>query len=97
MASMFATIFFSLSFGNVLLLSLLLLLVHYLTVIYEFRKMPPGPRTTTVPVLGNVFSLNFKAEKLTDVFQRLVIYEETGLYLVGPWNRSNRPYHATPS
>ena len=90
MASMFGTIYYSLSFGNVLLLSLLLLLLHYLTVIYEFRNTPPGPRTTTLPVLWNVFSLNFKAEKLTDVFQRLAISEETGLYLVGPRNRSFR-------
>ena len=35
--------------------------------------MPPGPRLTTLPVLGNVFSLDFsKMEKLTDAFQRSV-------------------------
>ena len=35
--------------------------------------MPPGPRVTTLPVLGNVFSLDFsKMEKLTDAFQRSV-------------------------
>ena len=58
----------SLTFGNVLLLLLLLLLLHYLMVVYEFRNMPPGPRLTTLPVLGNIFSLDLKAGKLTDAF-----------------------------
>ena len=58
--------------GNVLLLSLLLLLLHYLKVLYEFRSMPPGPRLTAFPVIGNVFSLNTKRAKVTDAFQRLV-------------------------
>ena len=58
----------SVTFGNVLLLLLLLLLLHYLMVVYEFRNMPPGPRLTTLPVLGNIFSLDLKAEKLTDAF-----------------------------
>ena len=64
------TIFSSLTFGNVLLLLLILLMLHYLMVLYEFKDMPPGPRLTTLPVLGNVFSLDAKAEKLTDTFQR---------------------------
>ena len=34
--------------------------------------MPPGPRLTTLPVLGNIFSLDFKADKFTDAFQRSV-------------------------
>ena len=58
----------SVTFGNVLLLLLLLLLLHYLMVVYEFRNMPPGPRLTTLPVVGNIFSLDLKAEKLTDAF-----------------------------
>ena len=72
MASLFATIYDSLSIANVLLVLLLLLLLHYLTVLYQFRGMPPGPRLTTIPVLGNAFSLDFKAEKLTDAFRRSV-------------------------
>ncbi|KAL9969531.1 hypothetical protein ACROYT_G021755 [Oculina patagonica] len=71
MASVFTTIYDSLSFGNVLLLLLLLLMLHYLMVLYEFRNMPPGPRLTTLPVLGNAFSLDFKADKLTGAFQSL--------------------------
>ena len=71
--SLFDTIFTSLTVGNILLLLLLLLMLHYLMVLYEFRNMPPGPRVTTIPVLGNVFSLDSKVEKLGDAFQRSVI------------------------
>ena len=72
MSSVFAAIHDSLSLGNVFLLSLLLFLLHYLMVLYEFRKMPPGPRLSSLPVLGNIFSLEVNAEKLTDAFRRSV-------------------------
>ena len=32
--------------------------------------MPPGPRLMTVPLVGSIFSLDFKAEKLTSAFDR---------------------------
>ena len=67
---MVATIYDSLSLGNVLLLLLLMFILHYLMVLYDFRTMPPGPPLTTLPVLGNIFSLDYKAENLTDAFQR---------------------------
>ena len=72
MASLLAVIYDFASLGNVVLLLLLLCLLHYLMVLYEFRSMPPGPRLTSLPVVGNAFSLDFKAEKLTDAFQRSV-------------------------
>ena len=72
MLSVFAAIHDSLSPGNVFLLSLLLFLLHYLMVLYEFRNMPPGPRLSSLPVLGNIFSLEVNAEKLTDAFRRSV-------------------------
>ena len=72
MASLFATVYDSLSFANVLLVLLMLLLLHYLMVLYDFRNMPPGPRLTALPVLGNVFSLDYKAKKLADAFRRSV-------------------------
>ena len=72
MLSVFAAIHDSLSPGNVFLLSLLLFLLHHLMVLYEFRKMPPGPRLSSLPVLGNIFSLEVNAEKLTDAFRRSV-------------------------
>ena len=68
----FATVYDSLSFSNLLLVLLLLLFLHYLMVLYQFRNMPPGPRLTAIPVLGNIFSLDFKAERLTDAFKRSV-------------------------
>ena len=72
MSSVFAVIHDSLSLGNVFLLSLLVFLLHHLMVLYEFRNMPPGPRLSSLPVLGNIFSLEVNAEKLTDAFRRSV-------------------------
>ena len=34
--------------------------------------MPPGPRLTTLPVLGNIFSLDRKAERFPETFRRSV-------------------------
>ena len=64
-----ASIFDSLTLGNFILFLLLLLMLHYLMVVYEFRNMPPGPRLTTLPVLGNIFSLDLKAEKFTEAIK----------------------------
>ncbi|XP_073243570.1 steroid 17-alpha-hydroxylase/17,20 lyase-like [Porites lutea] len=66
-----ATIYSFLSLGNFLLLLLLLAILHYLMMLYEFRNMPPGPRLTSLPVLGNVLSLDFKAKDLNEAFQSL--------------------------
>ena len=72
MASLIASVYNYLSLGNVFLLLLLLFLLHYLMVLYEFRNMPPGPRLTTLPVLGNIFSLDQKAERFPETFRRSV-------------------------
>ena len=69
-----ATIYSFLSLGNFLLFLLLLAILHYLMILYEFRNMPPGPRLTSLPVLGNVLSLDFKAKDLNEAFQRSVKY-----------------------
>jgi len=53
MAPLFATVYDSLSFLNVPLVLLLLMLLHYLMALYEFRNIPPGPRLTAIPVLRN--------------------------------------------
>ena len=72
MASLIASVYNYLSLGNVFLLLLLLFLLHYLMVLYEFRNMPPGPRLTNLPVLGNMFSLDHKAERFPETFRRSV-------------------------
>ena len=72
MASLLTSVYNYLSLGNVFLLLLLLFLLHYLMVLYEFRNMPPGPRLTTLPVLGNIFSLDHKAERFPETFRRSV-------------------------
>jgi hypothetical protein len=46
------------SIGNVVLVLLLLLLLSYLWTLYEFRGMPPGPRYSCIPFLGNMFSFD---------------------------------------
>lgn len=71
--SLLPTIYNFLSLGNVLVSLVLLFLLHYVMVLYEFRGMPPGPRLTSLPVLGNIFSLDSSAKKQPDTFKRLVI------------------------
>lgn len=63
-----------LSLGNVFLLFISLLMLHYFMVLFEFRNMPPGPRFTTIPVLGNLLSLDPSAETLSNIFKRYVIF-----------------------
>lgn len=60
----------SLSLANVLLFLPLLLVLHYIKVLYEFRGMPPGPRSSCLPVLGNVFSLKTSVDKIAGTFER---------------------------
>ena len=64
------SVYNSLSLGNVVLFLPLLLLLHYIKVLYEFRGMPPGPRSSCLPVLGNVFSLKTNVEKMAGAFER---------------------------
>ena len=72
MSSSVLGMIYELSLGNIFLLLLLLFLLHYLMVLYEFRNMPPGPRFTTLPVLGNIFSLDLDAETVPETFRRSV-------------------------
>jgi len=73
MSPVLDTIYDSLSLGNVFLLLLLFFLMHYLIVLYEFRNMPPGPRLSSLPVLGNIFSLDLNADRMPDTFKRSVL------------------------
>jgi len=38
--------------------------------LYQFRDMPPGPRFTNLPLIGNLFSFNFGGEIFQDVVAR---------------------------
>ncbi|XP_068696657.1 steroid 17-alpha-hydroxylase/17,20 lyase-like isoform X2 [Montipora foliosa] len=69
--SVLVMIYNFLSLGNVFLLLLPLFLIHYIIVRLEFRGMPPGPRLSCLPVLGNIFSLDTRAERLTDTYRSL--------------------------
>ena len=59
-----------LSLGNIILVLLLFFLLHYVKVLYEFRDMPPGPRLTCLPIVGNILSLKTKVDKMAETFER---------------------------
>jgi len=56
--------------GNILLAILLAFMVYQLIELYQFRDMPPGPRFTNLPLIGNLFSFNFGGEIFQDVVAR---------------------------
>lgn len=55
-----------LNLGNLLLAILLAFIVYQLIELYQFRDMPPGPRFTNLPLIGNLFSFNFDGEIFQD-------------------------------
>ena len=46
------------TFGNIFLALVFLLIFNQLFELYQFRNMPPGPRLTSLPFIGNLLSLN---------------------------------------
>lgn len=42
--------------GNIFLAIVFLLILNQLVELYQFRNMPPGPRLTSLPFLGNLLS-----------------------------------------
>ena len=58
------------SLGNILLVLLLAFIVYLLIDLYQFRSMPPGPRFTNLPLIGNLFSFNFDGEIFQDAVAR---------------------------
>lgn len=67
MASVLSSLAGYCSVGNVLLGLLFLFLLHQLWEIYEFRGMPPGPRLTSLPFIGNVLSFDQSKQRFPDV------------------------------
>ncbi|XP_068696659.1 steroid 17-alpha-hydroxylase/17,20 lyase-like [Montipora foliosa] len=63
-----------LSLGNMILVLLLFFLLHYVKVLYEFRDMPPGPRLTCLPIVGNILSLKTKVDTIAETFESLRKY-----------------------
>ncbi|XP_074607435.1 steroid 17-alpha-hydroxylase/17,20 lyase-like [Acropora palmata] len=47
-----------LTFGNIVLVFVFLLILNQLIELYEFRNMPPGPRLTSLPFIGNLLSFD---------------------------------------
>ena len=49
------------TFGNAFLAIVFLLILNQLIELYQFRNMPPGPRLTSLPFIGNLFSFDSTA------------------------------------
>ena len=60
--------------GNVFLALVFLLVLNQLIELYQFRNMPPGPRLTSLPFIGNLFSFD-SGETLRE-FTRRFVYTE---------------------
>ena len=44
--------------GNIFLAIVFLLILNQLIELYQFRNMPPGPRLTSLPFIGNLLSFD---------------------------------------
>ena len=75
-----------LSLGNIFLAIVFLLIVNQLIELYQFRNMPPGPRLTSLPFIGNLLSFD-SGESLRQSTTRFVY---ALLLLINAYNRSGR-------
>ena len=48
--------------GNVFVALFFLLILNQLIELYQFRNMPPGPRFTSLPFIGNLMSFDSTAK-----------------------------------
>ena len=57
-----------------MLVFVFLLILNQLIELYEFRNMPPGPRLTSLPFIGNLLSFDSLApgESFMDATKRFV-------------------------
>ena len=44
--------------GNIFLAIVFLLILNQLVELYQFRNIPPGPRLTSLPFVGNLLSFD---------------------------------------
>ena len=56
--------------GNVVLVIVCALLLHFIYEFYQFRDMPPGPRFTNLPFIGNLLSFDLKADDFAEATAR---------------------------
>ena len=52
------------------LLLLFVVFIYQLIELYQFRNMPPGPRFTNLPIIGNLMSFDLKAKTFPDAVKR---------------------------
>lgn len=64
--------------GNILIAVIFTLIFNLLIELYQFRNMPPGPRLTTLPFIGNFLSFD-SGESLREATARFV-YKSSSLY-----------------
>jgi len=57
--------------GNIFLAVVFLLILNQLIELYQFRSMPPGPRLTSLPFIGNLLSFD-AGESLREATARFV-------------------------
>ena len=75
-----------LSFGNIVLVFVFLLILNQLIELYQFRNMPPGPRLTSLPFVGNLLCFDSFApgESFMDATVRFVFNPSAcPLYFLG--------------
>jgi len=57
--------------GNIFLAIVFLLIFNQLIELYQVRNMPPGPRLTSLPLIGNLLSFD-SGESLREITTRFV-------------------------
>ena len=56
--------------GNIALVLVCALLLHFIYELYQFRDMPPGPRFSNLPFIGNLLSLDMSADDFPKAIAR---------------------------
>ena len=59
------------TFGNVFLAIVFFLILNQMIELYQLRNMPPGPRLTSLPFIGNMLSFD-SGESFGEVTRRFV-------------------------
>ena len=68
---MFEDLFEYCTLGNIFLAVIFMLILNQLIELYQFRNMPPGPRLTSLPLIGNLLSFD-SGESLRELTARFV-------------------------